>query len=68
MVVVLPMFMVLMLFVMPAAMLAALLVMMVMVFVYHGVAYYLGAKVRHPACNRVAKSDDQAGSGRKNAS
>ena len=38
----------------PMAMLASLLVMMVMVFVYHSSVHFPKAKVRHPACNRVA--------------
>ena len=38
----------------PMAMLASLLVMMVMVFVYHSSVHFPKAKVRRPACNRVA--------------
>ena len=40
--------------VMPVAMLTGLLVMVMMVFVYHGIASFLDAKVRCPTCNRVA--------------
>ena len=39
---------------MPMAMLAGFLVMMVMVFVYHSSVHFPKAKVRRPACNRVA--------------
>ena len=39
---------------MPMAMLAGFFVMMVMVFVYHSFRLFLAAKVRPPACNRVA--------------
>ena len=39
---------------MPMAMLAGFFVMMVMVFVYHSSVHFPKAKVRHPACNRVA--------------
>ena len=38
----------------PMAMLASLLVMMVMVFVYHSSVHFPKAKVRRSACNRVA--------------
>ena len=50
-----PMFMLLVpMVLMPMAMLAGFFVMMVMVFVYHGFSLFLAAKVRPPACNRVA--------------
>ena len=39
---------------MPMAMLAGFFVMMVMVFVYHSSVHFPKAKVRRPACNRVA--------------
>lgn len=39
---------------MPMAMLAGLFVMMVMIFVYHSFVLFPKAKVRRPACNRVA--------------
>lgn len=42
------------LFVMPVAVLAGLFVMMVMIFVYHGIAFFLDAKIHAPPCNRVA--------------
>ena len=38
----------------PMAMLAGFFVMMVMVFVYHSSVHFPKAKVRRPACNRVA--------------
>jgi hypothetical protein len=45
----------------PMAMLAGFFVMMVMVFVYHGSVHFPGAKVRRPACNRVAKRGPRIG-------
>ena len=55
---VLPMFVLLvpmmLMVLMPMAMLAGFFVMMVMVFVYHSFRLFLAAKVRPPACNRVA--------------
>ena len=56
MVVVMPVLLVPMVLMMlvPMAMLASLLVMMVMVFVYHSSVHFPKAKVRRPACNRVA--------------
>ena len=36
------------------AMLASLLVVVMMIFVYHSSVHFPKAKVRHPACNRVA--------------
>ena len=50
MVMVLPVLMVLV----PMAMLTSLFVMMMMVFVYHSSVHFPKAKVRRPACNRVA--------------
>ena len=38
----------------PMAMLAGFFVMMVMIFVYHSSVHFPKAKVRRPACNRVA--------------
>ena len=60
MVVVFPVFMVMLvsmpmvMMLMPMAVLASLFVMVVMVFVYHSSVLFPKAKVRHPACNRVA--------------
>ena len=55
---VLPMFVLLvpmmLMVLMPMAMLAGFFVMMVMVFVYHSSVHFPKAKVRRPACNRVA--------------
>ena len=57
-VMVLPMFVLLvpmmLMVLMPMAMLAGFFVMMVMVFVYHSSVHFPKAKVRPPACNRVA--------------
>ena len=39
---------------MPMAVLAGFLVMVVMVFVYHRFRLFLAAKLPRPACNRVA--------------
>ena len=39
---------------MPMAMLAGFLVVVMMVFVYHSFRLFLGAKLPCPACNRVA--------------
>jgi len=49
-----PMMLVVRVVLMPMAMLAGFFVMMVMVFVYHSSVHFPKAKVRRPACNRVA--------------